>query len=120
MTVRVREGIGRPTAPGVPDLEGQAGRRRGRTAATDNTAVAGYRVNRNGSQLASVDGSTMAFTDDTVVDGTSYTYAVAALDTSGNVGPAAAITVVTPGEAPPPDPGATPAPTPRPGHRSFG
>jgi chitodextrinase len=116
VTVRVREGIA-PSAPASLSAELTTGGavRLTWTAATDNTAIASYRVSRNGTQLAAPNGDASAYTDDTVAGGTSYTYAVTALDTSGNVGPAATIVVTTPGETPPPDPSASPTPTPDPG-----
>jgi chitodextrinase len=113
VTVRVREGNA-PTVPGnlTADLTGGGTVRLDWTAASDDTAIASYRVSRNGTLLASLDEDATTYTDATVADGTSYTYAVTALDTSGNVGPAAAIAVTTPGEAPTPDPGASPSPDP--------
>jgi chitodextrinase len=116
VTVRVREG-NPPTVPGslTADLTGNGSVRLDWTAASDDTALAGYRVSRNGSTVASLGTDTLTFTDSGVEDGTSYAYAVTALDTSGNVGPAAAISVTTPGQAPTPDPGASPSPDPSPG-----
>jgi chitodextrinase len=55
------------------------------TASTDNVAVAGYRVFRNSTQLAST--TAASYSDITVVPGTQYTYAVAAFDAAGNVSP---------------------------------
>ncbi len=60
------------------------------TAATDNVAVAGYRVSRDGTRRwrRSPHRST-SWTDATAAPVPRYTYTVAAVDTSGNVGPAA-------------------------------
>jgi chitodextrinase len=64
------------------------------TAATDDRAVAGYRVLRNGVEMAaSVTGTT--FTDATVAASTTYSYVVQAIDAGGNVGPASASLPVT-------------------------
>jgi len=54
------------------------------SASTDNVAVAGYTVYRNGSALATVSGSTLAYTDSAVGSATSYTYTVDASDAAGN------------------------------------
>jgi chitodextrinase len=56
-------------------------------AATDNVGVTGYQVFRNGTQVASLAGTT--FTDTGLVSG-SYTYTVKARDAAGNVSPASA------------------------------
>jgi chitodextrinase len=58
------------------------------TAATDDTAVTGYRIFRNGALLTTVPGTSHA--DMTVAAGTTYTYVVHALDGAGNVSPASA------------------------------
>jgi chitodextrinase len=56
-------------------------------AATDNLAVTGYRVTRNGTTLpATVTG--LSFTDTGLSPATTYSYTVQALDAAGNVGPA--------------------------------
>jgi acid phosphatase type 7 len=53
-------------------------------ASTDNTAVAGYTVYRNGAALATVGGSTTTYADATVSPGKTYAYSVDAFDASGN------------------------------------
>ena len=58
------------------------------SAATDNVAVAGYRVYRNGTQVATSTGTTYSNTGLTA--GTAYSYTVAAYDTAGNVSPQSA------------------------------
>ena len=69
------------------------------TASTDNVAVAGYRVYRDGSAIATSAGT--AFSDTGLSASTSYTYAVAAFDAAGNESaPSAAVPATTP--APPP------------------
>ena len=62
--------------------------------ATDNAGVAKYRVFRNGVNVATA--TATDFTDAGLTPSTAYTYAVKAVDTSGNVGPAASLTVTTP------------------------
>ncbi len=52
------------------------------TASTDNLGVAGYRVYRNGSLVASPAGT--SFSDTGLSEATSYSYTVAATDASGN------------------------------------
>jgi chitodextrinase len=53
-------------------------------ASTDNVGVTGYTVYRNGAALATVSGSTLTYTDTTVVIGGSYSYTVDAFDAAGN------------------------------------
>jgi chitodextrinase len=52
------------------------------TAATDDVAVAGYRVLRNGADVLFTNGT--SFTDSGLTGATAYTYDVMAVDTSGN------------------------------------
>lgn len=115
--VQVRETVA-PSAPGTltatPAADGSSvalawG------AATDNMAVASYTISRDGANVASVDAGTLAWTDTTTALGGSYTYRVAAVDTSGNTGPAVAVGVnmpVDPNAPPPPvdQPPSAPAP----------
>ena len=56
----------------------------GWNASTDNVAVTGYTIYRNGSQLATVGGSTTAYADKTAAQGVAYTYRVDAFDAAGN------------------------------------
>jgi acid phosphatase type 7 len=53
------------------------------TASTDNVGVTGYRINRDGVQIAS--STTTSYSDATVVGGNTYSYTVTALDAAGNV-----------------------------------
>jgi chitodextrinase len=118
IVVRVREGI----APGaVPSASASAAAGSVTLtwgAASDNVAIAGYRISRDGTLLSTTAAGATSFVDATVANGTSYTYAVAAQDTSANVGPASTLPVTTPGNAPTPtptpDPTAAPDPTPTP------
>ena len=120
ISVRVTEAIA-PTAPG--NMAGQGVLGTGAvlswTAASDNVAVAGYRVARDGQVIAALDAATLGYTDATAVPGASYVYTVTAVDTSSNPGQAAGATVVMPDDpnatpTPTPDPNATPTPTPSP------
>ncbi len=53
------------------------------TAATDNVAVTGYRVFRDGNQIATT--TTTSYNDVGLAAGTSYGYAIRALDAAGNL-----------------------------------
>ncbi|WP_010465229.1 fibronectin type III domain-containing protein [Acidovorax radicis] len=65
-------------------------------ASTDNVAVTGYRVYRNGSQVATA--TTNPFTVTGLSPATSYTFHVAAVDAAGNQsGSSASATTTTPG-----------------------
>ena len=55
------------------------------TAATDNVAVTGYNVYRNGMKVAAATGTN--WKDTNVTAGTSYSYEVAAVDAAGNESP---------------------------------
>jgi polysaccharide lyase-like protein len=57
--------------------------------------VARYRVYRGGAQIASVPGSTLKYSDTGVVNGTSYSYTVKAVDAAGNVSAASNTATVT-------------------------
>ena len=63
---------------------------------TDNDAVAGYRVYRNGSLLSDVDGSTTLLFDSGLDDATTYSYRIRAYDAAGHTSdlsdPAAVVT----------------------------
>jgi chitodextrinase len=70
-------------------------------ASTDNVAVGGYRIFRNGVQIGSTTGTT--YTDTTAVPGSSYSYYVVAYDTSNNVSqPSNTVSVQTPPDTTPP------------------
>ncbi|MGE5392145.1 MAG: Ig-like domain-containing protein, partial [Candidatus Saccharibacteria bacterium] len=53
------------------------------SAATDNVAVTGYRIYRNGTQIGN--GTTTSFGDNGLASGTTYAYTVAAYDAAGNL-----------------------------------
>lgn len=64
---------------------------------TDNTAVTGYEVYRNGSKIATV--SLAGYSDPSVTSGTIYTYYITALDAAGNRSTASNQLPVTPNQA---------------------
>jgi chitodextrinase len=68
------------------------------SAATDNVAVVGYRVSRNGTVIATT--TATSYKDAGLAAQTTYTYTVAALDAANNVsppsGPASATTLAAP------------------------
>jgi len=71
-------------------------------AATDNVAVTGYAIYRDGALLATVSGSSLAYADRTAAGLTTYGYTVDAFDAAGNhSGPSLAATVTTPDWASP-------------------
>jgi chitodextrinase len=63
-------------------------------AATDNVGVAGYRVYRSGSLVATT--ASLSYLDQGLQPETTYGYEVRAFDAAGNVGDAASTTVTTP------------------------
>ncbi len=63
------------------------------TASTDNVAVAGYHLFRNGTQVASPSGN--SYTDTGLAAATSYTYTVSAYDAAGNASAQSASLKVT-------------------------
>lgn len=64
---------------------------------TDNTAVTGYEVYRNGSKIATA--SLPGYTDPSLASGASYTYYITALDAAGNRSAASNQLPVTPNQA---------------------
>jgi chitodextrinase len=69
------------------------------TASTDNVAVTGYRITRNGTLLVTL-GNVTTYQNTSLTGATTYTYRVRALDAAGNVSPqstaASATTPATP------------------------
>ena len=53
--------------------------------ATDNVAVTGYKILRNGAEIDT--SAITSYTDTSVLGGTTYTYTVRALGAAGNVSP---------------------------------
>src|SRR5205085_1436839 len=68
------------------------------TASTDNVAVTGYNVLRNGAKIGTTSAaSATSYTDSAVVANTTYSYTVTAFDAAGNTsGPSNAASVTTP------------------------
>jgi len=54
------------------------------SASTDNVGVAGYRVYRDGTQVATVTGGGLRYSNSGLTPNTSYSYRVTAYDTAGN------------------------------------
>jgi chitodextrinase len=70
------------------------------SASTDDVAVAGYDVFRDGAFLASTDAATTAYLDTTVLAASTHQYAVRARDSAGNPSAlTAAVSVTTPAAA---------------------
>jgi hypothetical protein len=113
-----------PTVPGPLTVTATAARvDLAWPAASDDFGVAGYRVYRGSTQLAST--NALNWSDTVVTPGSSYTYRVAAYDAAGHATSSASVTVTVPlpatsGPDPGPDPGPGPgeptstAPTPDP------
>ena len=77
------------------------------TASTDNVGVTGYKVFRNGTQIATP--GTTSYQDTGLSPNTTYSYTVAAYDAAGNTsGQSASVSATT--QLPP-----SPSPTPSPG-----
>jgi chitodextrinase len=53
-------------------------------ASSDNIGITGYTIYRDGSQIDTVGGATLAYQDTTVSPNTAYTYTVTARDAAGN------------------------------------
>ncbi|MEI7744949.1 MAG: alpha-amylase, partial [Chloroflexota bacterium] len=85
------------TAPSAPaSLAGDAGTTTvdlAWGAASDDVAVVGYRISRDGTMIATT--SDLAWSDAARTPLTTYTYSVVALDTVGNASDAVAVTVQT-------------------------
>jgi chitodextrinase len=62
-------------------------------ASTDNVGVAGYRIYRNSTVVATVSG--LSFADTGLQSGTSYTYQIASFDAAGNSSPLSSSVVAT-------------------------
>lgn len=91
-----------PTVPG--GLQGTAASSSridlGWNASTDNVAVTGYRIRRNGAAVGTAAGT--SFADTGLAASTTYTYTVAAFDAAGNESAASGAINVTTQAAPPP------------------
>ena len=66
------------------------------SATTDNVGVASYTIARNGSGIATVSSTTLAYTDTTTVPATNNSYTILAQDAAGNISPASnAVSITT-------------------------
>ena len=63
------------------------------SAATDDTGVTGYRITRNGNQVATT--AKLSWTNMVLKPATTYTYTVTAVDAAGNAGPAIEVAATT-------------------------
>ncbi len=70
------------------------------TASTDNVGVTGYRVLRDGVQIATPAGP--SYTDTGLTNGVSHSYTVIAVDAAANASAASAAVLATPGDSQPP------------------
>lgn len=92
-----------PTAPA--NLAATAGDRQvtlSWTASSDNVAVVGYYVYRNGAKVAQTSGRT--YTDTGLTDGVAYSYDLVAYDQAGNLSAASSTVSATPIDTTPPQP----------------
>ena len=81
------------------------------TSSSDNVAVVGYRLSRNGSTVPTfLPASATTYSDLTVSPSSVYTYSLVALDAAGNASTPAVTSAQTPVAAPPPDTSAPTAP----------
>ncbi len=71
------------------------------TASTDDVALKGYRVSRDGAVLKTVTPDTLTYSDTNLTQGVTYTYSVAAVDTSNNVSAPAVVSRQLPDTTPP-------------------
>jgi hypothetical protein len=65
------------------------------TASTDDVAVANYQIFRGSTQIATIGGSSTAYSDTTVSANTTYSYTVKAGDLAGNTSPASNVVSIT-------------------------
>jgi hypothetical protein len=103
----VTEDLAPPSAPTnlVANATGSSSVALSWSASTDDVGVAGYRISRDGVQVASVGGT--SWTDTGLSPGTTYGYSVVAFDAAGHTSAAATASATTD----PPDTEAPSAPT---------
>jgi chitodextrinase len=104
-TVTVTVANSDSTAPSTPsNLQAQAASPTSVSltwaASTDNVAVTSYLIQRNGAVIATVSGSSLSYTDPTVVANTTYSYQVLARDAAGNTSSASTAASLTTPAAP--------------------
>jgi hypothetical protein len=64
-------------------------------ASTDNVAVTSYKLSRNGTLIATLPASTLAYNDSGLTNTTSYDYSLVATDAAGNTSAAATLNAAT-------------------------
>jgi chitodextrinase len=104
VTIKLPADTTAPTAPGSATARPLSTTEIGLTwtAGSDNRAVAGYRVWRGGTLVATSNASTRSFTDAGLTPATAYTYTVRTLDASGNLSvPVKATAATIPVDSPP-------------------
>jgi chitodextrinase len=86
-----------PTAPGALSARAASTSAIGLTwtPGTDNRAVAGYRIWRNGTLVTTTSAGTTSFSDTGLAGGTAYTYTVKTIDAAGNASAAASASATT-------------------------
>ena len=65
------------------------------TASTDNKAVTGYQLSRNGSQIATLNATALTYNDSNLTYATTYNYTLKATDAAGNLSNPATLSVTT-------------------------
>jgi chitodextrinase len=96
-TVNTQVSTGPSVPTGLTATPGNAQVALSWNASTAAAGIAGYRVDRNGTQVAQVNGTT--YTDVGLINGIGYTYTVAAVDTAGTVSAPSASVSATPGSS---------------------
>ena len=103
-----------PAAPTAPTASSSTGTAIGVAwAVSPEIDVAGYELQRNGQVIGYFNRNEVAYFDQQLTSGTSYTYAVVAYDQSGNRSAATSAVLSTTGTPPPPPPPALLARLPR-------
>ena len=92
-----------PTAPGTPTVTDVTDTTVDLSwaASTDDHAVTGYRVFRNGGQVATTSGTDTTYTDTGLTPSTTYSYTIQAVDGAGNTSPQSGAASATTSADPP-------------------
>ena len=103
VTIKVPADTSAPTAPGAFSAHTVSTTAIGLswTTGSDNRAVAGYRIWRDGVLVTTTSASTFVFTDAGLPGGTSYAYTVRTVDATGNLSAVAQATATTMAIQPP-------------------
>jgi chitodextrinase len=90
-----------PTVPGLMSATGETASSvtLSWNASTDEVAVAGYRIYRNGTQVGTAGATATTYTDTGLTPSTTYTYTVKAFDPAGNLSNPALVTATTGGSS---------------------